>query len=176
MPIPLRPNLPAKIKLRIKSSFGGRGTYDDFIREIDLDILEAGQVIGAVSILQIDAEGALANGRDPLLICDGHSQDAFDCGRTVFDLRVNRFKPKIERIFGDLFGLNVLFLNRIEIDPAFRGRNIGLIALLMMMKRWGKGYALAVLQPAPLRHPKDEELDPKTRTQFCAYASVRPES
>jgi hypothetical protein len=81
-------------------------------------------------------------------LCDAHSREAYECGAVVFE----NFKydddssPKIYKLFGgDLvfWQLNILSIERIEIDPAFRGRGIGLCAILKIMRR--------------VRHPLSQE-------------------
>lgn len=126
---------------------------EEWVREVGLEIVEANEVIGTASFLKLDADAALADGVSLFEMCDSYTQESYDCGEAVFGPDWCGFNRNVRRLFDDLpFSGNVLILDRLEILTAFRGRRIGLLALLRIMRRWGKGCALVVMKPFPLQY------------------------
>jgi GNAT superfamily N-acetyltransferase len=109
--------------------------------------------IGTATLYVFNADGADVDVMD---MCDAHSQPTYDCGLAVYERasRVNAFRPAIRRLFHlePFDSLNVLLLARLEIEPPYRGRGIGLTVISQMIKRWGKGCTLAVMKPYPLQY------------------------
>ena len=89
-------------------------------------------------------------------MCDSHSQTTYDCGEAVYQMasRVNNFRLVVRRLFhlGYFDSLNILLIARLEIEPPYRGRGIGLTVLSRLIKRWGKDCSLAVMKPYPLQY------------------------
>jgi hypothetical protein len=157
-----RPN--EQIKLRIAFSDGGRGgNYEDSrIRHVGLEIREGEQVIGTASFFVFDGDGSLDDGVSLFEMYDNYSQATYDCGEVVFGPAWNYFNRSVRRLFPQPPGsLNVLLLDRIEVTERFRGKRVGLIVLLRIMRRWGKRCALAVMKPFPLQYERVEEIDAK---------------
>jgi GNAT superfamily N-acetyltransferase len=162
------------IKLRVKHSWGGKdegGDSDQWIREVELEIVEADQVIGTATLYVFNADGADAAGHSLHDMCDAHSQTTYEGGLAVYQMigRVNAFRPAIRRLFHlEAFdSLNVLLLAQLEIEPPYRGRGIGLTALSRMIKRWGKGCTLAVMKPYPLQYVEKEAEDTPDFKNAC---------
>jgi GNAT superfamily N-acetyltransferase len=163
------------IKLRVKHARGGKyiagWSSGDWIREVELEIIEADQVIGTATLFVFNADGADAAGDSVYDMCDAYSSATYDCGLAVYQMagRVNAFRPAIQRLFHlEAFEpLNVLLLARLEIEPPYRGRGIGLIALSRMIKRRGKGCTWAVMKPYPLQFAaKDAEDTPEFKNAY----------
>src|SRR6476661_2837200 len=150
-----------KINLRVTSSSGGKKDgYESgqWIREITVEILENGQKIGTATVIDINADGALEDGFSLHDLMD-HSGNLLHCGYAVYDFSCDfGLRSVIHRLFPAIFDIehkfsfNLLLLERLEIDPPFRGRGIGLIVLSKLIKRWGKAAALVVMKPFPLQY------------------------
>ncbi len=151
-------NNPA-VKLQVIRDSGGKAVSrepDDWIRSVELELIEADRVIGTAELYVFNADGADTAGESIHEMCDAHSQTTYDCGVAVYNMMssVNEFRRAVRRNFdiGLWDSLNVLLLSRIEIEPPYRGRGSGLTVLSRMIKRWGKGCTLAVMKPYPLQY------------------------
>jgi hypothetical protein len=83
-------------------------------------------------------------------ICD-YAQNTYDCGNAVFGFDRDHkayFSPEVEQRF-DLIPStrNILLIDRMEIEPTYRGRMIGLITLIKLIRRYQKGCSLVVIKP-----------------------------
>ncbi|MDN4053695.1 hypothetical protein QPK32_11455 [Massilia sp. YIM B02763] len=85
--------------------------------------------------------------------------DMFDCHAVTLDYYGAIFtgdsldiSDKLEKLFKfeSAWG-NVLILERLEILPAFRGRNLGLIVMRRLIERFGSGAAYVAIKPFPLQ-------------------------
>jgi GNAT superfamily N-acetyltransferase len=85
--------------------------------------------------------------------------DVFDCRAATLDYYSAIFagasftiSEKLEKLFDfeSAWG-NVLILERLEILPAFRGRNLGLIVMRRLIERFGSGAAYIAIKPFPLQ-------------------------
>lgn len=85
--------------------------------------------------------------------------DVFDCESAIIDY----FEPifnygtldiseKLLKLFKyDSSWGNVLILDRLEILPPFRARNVGLIVMRRLIERFGAGAAVVAIKPFPLQ-------------------------
>lgn len=85
--------------------------------------------------------------------------DIFDCRASTLDFYGAIFagdsltvSAKLNRLFNfePAWG-NVLILDRLEILPAFRGNNLGLIVMRRLIERFGAGAAYVAIKPFPLQ-------------------------
>lgn len=86
--------------------------------------------------------------------------DMFDARSSTFDYygaifqddRTLNFTDNLEKLFKHyaVWG-NILILDRLEILPDFRGRNLGLIVLRRLIERFGAGTAYVAMKPFPLQ-------------------------
>ena len=61
------------------------------------------------------------------------------------------FKDKISKQMGDIVDNNLFLIQKIEINPKFRGNNYGLAAAIRIMQQFAHGVGLVVLKPFPLQ-------------------------
>jgi hypothetical protein len=123
-----------------------------YIEDIKLNVLQDRRFIGKARLFRINADLALGDGIDLHSLCD-YSQNTLDCGYGVYDFNEEVFSPKVEELFELIpFSLNILLIDRMEIDPPYRGRMIGLITLIKLIRRYQKGCSLAVIKPFPLQY------------------------
>lgn len=162
------------VKLQVIRDSGGKAVSrepDDWIRSVELELIEADLVIGTAELHVFNADGADATGESLHDMCDAHSSATYNCGVAVYNMRrsVNEFRVAVRRKFriGLWDSLNVLLISLIKIEPAYRGREIGLTALSRMIKKWGKGCSLAVMKPYPLQYcGKDAEATPEYKSAY----------
>lgn len=61
------------------------------------------------------------------------------------------FKDKISKQMGDIVDNNLFIIQKIEINPKFRGKNYGLAAAIRIIQQFAHGVGLVVLKPFPLQ-------------------------
>lgn len=111
--------------------------------------------VGRGSVLVVE----LHNGRDPMDALDEHSADGETIGATIFDS-----DGDLDQEFDDLIeplGDRVLILDRVEIDPEFRGEGLGPLIAGMAITTLSGGAVAAVCCPAPIGRPLDPDGQPR---------------
>lgn len=87
--------------------------------------------------------------------------DHQELGNLLFDYKTNNFKDEWEEILLESFNLNILFLDRIEILPEYRGKDYGRYITKDILLRLNGSYGLAILKAFPLQkeinHPESSE-------------------
>lgn len=125
---------------------------DDSAEEVD----EEGQsqaVAGAVDFYVLRIGLALNEGLNALEACDADSQDVYEYGSAVLD-EVGHVKDGLFDNF-EYVGGDLLFLHKMEILPAHRGKDLGLLAASRIIDLFAEG--LVICRPQPLQHVLDEE-------------------
>jgi GNAT superfamily N-acetyltransferase len=141
-------NIPQNIKLKTMYSSKGEGGT---ILHVAFQIFEGPQPIGKVSLYHIKAKEA----RYSLCsTCDEYGE-TLHCGEAVYDFRTDEYSQNVEHLFeplGSPIDLDVLYIDQMEIDPAYRGKGIGLLVLLKVIRRYQDQCGLVAIKPYPLQH------------------------
>lgn len=66
----------------------------------------------------------------------------------------------------DPFFGNVLIIDRLEILPAFRAHNLGLVTMRRLMQRFGAGASIAAIKPFPLQFEANKDIDDEWSQQL----------
>lgn len=121
--------------------------------------------VGSFSIIVIDVEAAV-NAKVGMF-------DMFDCSsRTVdyFDLYTGDmdFAPNVIEALGgeDRWTPNMLILERLELLPKFRGREIGLRVLRWLQFHFGTGCGIVAIKPYPLQFEGGSPDENKDKPDF----------
>lgn len=112
--------------------------------------------------------------------CDAHSQEASDLYQLLFEDR-DKFNPSIERMFPDAFNPEVLLIDLVRIDPAHRGRDLGLRAARRAMDLFSPDGGIVVVKPFPVqfnvggpaRDVPEAQLASFTTDRRAAFAALR---
>jgi GNAT superfamily N-acetyltransferase len=101
--------------------------------------------IGTLRYLVIDLAAAEEEGIDPMDVLDSHDSDLAE-----FVTLVNRrgFVPSVAKMVGEYLQ-PILIIERIEIDEAYRGHDLGLTAISIACEVAGLGCCLAALVAFP---------------------------
>lgn len=101
--------------------------------------------IGTLRYLIIDLAGAEEAGIDPMDVLDSYDSDLAE-----FVTLVNRrgFVPSVAKIVGEVVQ-PILIIERVEIDEAYRGHDLGLTAISIACEVAGVGCCLAALVAFP---------------------------
>lgn len=144
--------------------------------------------IGIFKIKVVDLQSAERDNLSAFDIMDAHST-TIRYFELLFDLNGDTLKDSLIDLLDRRFGWfansppNLLILDRLVIDPAYRGQGVGLNALDAIIRRYGLGIDLVVMNPFPLQfesaNKKDnylnemEELDAKWSTTVARKGALK---
>jgi len=135
----------------------------EWVQSVALKIVQAGTDVGRAELFSARVQDGLEAGQPLFSLCD-YAQATYDCGEAIFDFNLEEFRPKICRLFNNIPPtLNFLLIHRMEIEPEYRGKGVGLVVLLKVIKKWGRGCALAVIKPFPLQYEDTEGREKELR-------------
>lgn len=128
------------------------GEPDDFVYEYNgsifsLDDNENETLVGRFRLFYVDLDASSMSVYDTL----NARQETFAFYTPLFNQRTGDYKESIYNQVEDLIHRNLLILDRVEILPKFRGRNIALIVMRRLIERFGQGAGLVALKAYPLQ-------------------------
>jgi hypothetical protein len=124
----------------------GLDLVHEFTGEIIRVTKTAETVVGKVRGAHIDLGDALER-KFPFFDIMDQSQELCDYYWPLFDPETGTLREQLElETFGD-----VLIVHSVEINPEWRGINLGLLTMLQTIKTFGGGCALAAIKPFPLQ-------------------------
>jgi GNAT superfamily N-acetyltransferase len=131
-----------------------------YINEYDIEIvgnsLEDGNgdvktfVVGKAKVLLFLLGLADHNGFPYYEIFDTYST-TLEIGSLLYDWETQEFKAEIEEFCSDAYNSNVLFIDRIEILPAFRNKGIGKKIIKDILCRFYECFGVMVIKAFPLQ-------------------------
>lgn len=109
---------------------------------------------------------------DVLIACDDHSEELGHLAALLF----GEDGDWLDTVWTDIEpnGLGLLYLERVEIDDAHRGRDLGLYAAHALFREFGHGGPVAFCKPFPLRNFRtgmSEKDDQEAQFKLAAYWS-----
>jgi hypothetical protein len=134
----------------LQTTSGPGAEYIQFI-EGEIRDRDSGAIIGRMSssLVQI---GRISNaGEDLFDVMDGHSGEMAEYHAAFFKPNDSDYKENIRRQFPDILSLDFLILDRAEIEPAFRKRGLGLLAISRAIDIFGENCGLVAMKPFPLQ-------------------------
>lgn len=146
------------IEYQFSSGTGDIG-FDRYINEYEITISgdsedENGnfvsEIIGKGSILLFLIELAIANSYSLYEIFD-HSQSAMHLGNMIYDWENEDFIEKYEKETEEIFNSNILYIDRIEILPKFRGYGLGKYVIKDIIWRFFSCCGIIALKAYPLQ-------------------------
>ncbi len=96
---------------------------------------------------------------DPFIVLDGVDVDLGTVAGVIFNLSTGELDAELEKRIMPL-GNRILFINRVELEPAWRGFGIGTYLAGLAIKRLSGGCCAAVCYPAPLGQDTPDHDDP----------------
>jgi GNAT superfamily N-acetyltransferase len=118
----------------------------------DQDLLTAGRF----RIYYVNFQLAEQFRVNPFEILDLYQQTN-DYAHVILDSNKAPFSTRLEELLDhEIWGFNLLILDRIEILPEYRGHGIGLLTLISLIQRFGEGAGVVGMKPFPLQfEPKE---------------------
>lgn len=84
-----------------------------------------------------------------------------ELGNLLFDYKTNYFRKEWEKEINESFNYNILYLDRIELLPEYRGKGYGKLITKDILLRLNGAYGLAILKAFPLQletnHPDSSQ-------------------
>ena len=130
---------------------------DDFVYKITGRVLcgtlneERDRVAGRFRIYYVDFSTGANYGYSAREVLDAYS-DTYTYAGVLLGRSDEPFSHRLEKLLGfEIWNPNFLVLDRIEILPQFRGRGVGLLAILSLMERFAAGAGVVGMKPFPLQ-------------------------
>jgi GNAT superfamily N-acetyltransferase len=140
-----------------ESSVFDVGEPDELIYETRGEILAIGDsdngrtLVGRFGLYYADIDRALNQGVHAFDVFDAYALTA-EYYEHLYGENAPDFSDRVMKLVHDeVWGSNVLILDRVELLPQYRGRGLGLDVKRHMMKRFGAGAALVALKAFPLQ-------------------------
>lgn len=106
---------------------------------------------GRFQIYYVDIGAALNAGTDVFDVFDSHTSTV-DFFEAIFDPETLDLSDRLQKLFKNGYGWgNVLILDRLEILPEFRRKNLGLVIMRRLIERFGAGAYVVGIKPFPLQ-------------------------
>ena len=144
----------------------------EFIQGINGEIrnAESDLSLGVISALLVQVGRVADAGEDLFDVMDGASAELGKYYSAFFRPHDYDYSDKIRRQFVDIFPLDLLIINHVEILPAYQKHGIGLLAVARTIDVFGENCGLVAMRPFPLQfrnyldpgwRPPDAVQDPK---------------
>jgi hypothetical protein len=125
----------------------------EFIQTIDGEMRDraSGTIIGRLSASLVQV-GRISDAGEGLFdVMDGHSSEMAQYHAAFFKPKGWDYKETIRRQFADILSLDLLVLDRAEIEPPHRKHGLGLLAISRTIDVFGANCALVAMKPFPLQ-------------------------
>lgn len=134
--------------------------------------------VGRFQIYYIDVGAALNAGTDVFDVFDSHASTA-DFFDAIFDPETLDLSDKLQKLFKHTSSWgNVLILDRLEVLPEFRRKNLGLVVMRRLIERFGAGACVVGIKPFPLQGEvtRSEEDPWRSRLQLDRFSDDHKKS
>jgi len=144
----------------------GLGCYEHsrYVKEVVMGIMlthydddKKTEQIGQINFLIIYFDQAVASEYSLYDILDGHSEYLARFIFDIVDFRRGDYSNKVRNHFEDLMGGNICLIEKVTVNPKYRGYMIGAKAIKDLVFNYSAGCALFVLQPYPLQFEFEPE-------------------
>jgi len=125
----------------------------EFIQEIKGAIRDtaANAAVGLVNCVLVEVGRVAGAGQDLFEVMDGFSSELGQYNWGFFKANDWDYKEQVRQQFEDIFGLDLFIINHVEVEPAFRGYGLGLLAVSRSIDIFGENCGLVALKPFPLQ-------------------------
>ncbi len=138
---------------------------NDFLHEthgtiVSLDESEQETLVGKFRLYYADVDSAMEEGFDTFEVLDSYSH-TLEYHDLIYESNGTELSEKLQKELNyDVFGCNLLMLDRLEILPQYRGQYLGLIIMRRLIQRFSSGAGVIAIKPFPLQFehkPSSEE-------------------
>jgi hypothetical protein len=145
------------IRFRLEHPLHTRNMGEEYIQEIQGDIVfrrnatDPEEAVGILTAFAVDGERAVIAGEDLLEVVDSYNWTLTTCFEWLFNINKGRWRKPIRQRWGKELSANWLYVDSVAIEPAHRGRDIGLLAVCRLLDRFAPSDGLAILEPGPMQ-------------------------
>jgi hypothetical protein len=129
--------------------------------------------VATAELVRVDVDRVLATGATPYDLLDAHSADLEAIAGEAFDLDTGELCADLEDLLeGPDAG--VLVLDRVRVEPCYRGREIGPLVAACALATLRQGCGVALCFPSPLENPAapGPDLDAAVARLAAVWAKV----
>lgn len=112
---------------------------------------ESNVIVGRISVLLVQVGRVADAGEDLFEVMDGESDELGKYHSAFFKPGDCDYHDAIRRQFVDIFGLDLLIINHVEIQPSFQKRGLGLLAVSRAIDVFGENCGLIAMKPFPIQ-------------------------
>ena len=117
-----------------------------------MDDDESDKLVGKFRLYYVDIAAAINTGIDVFDIFDAHSGSTSEYYDSLFDPDTMGFSENLQQLFNyEIFEQNVLIIDRLELLPGYRGKNLGLTIMRRLIQRFSAGAGVVAIKPFPLQ-------------------------
>ena len=122
-------------------------------RIVEMNNDESDTLVGKFRLYYVDIAAAINTGYTNVFdIFDAHSDSTADYYDSLFDPDTVDFSEKLQQLFDyEIFEQSVLIIDRLELLPGYRGKNLGLIIMRRLIQRFSAGAGIVAIKPFPLQ-------------------------
>ena len=133
-----------EISFQLFASIGSSEAAREFIHAIAGEIreTESAVVVGSISALLVQVGRITDAGENLFEVMDDASSELGKYHIALFKSDDCEYKESIRQQFGDVFELDLLVLNQIDIVPTVRGRRLGLLVVSQTIDIFGENCGL----------------------------------
>ena len=108
---------------------------------------------GKFRLYYVDIASAINTGYiDVFDIFDAHSESTSDYYDSLFDPDTTGFSENLQQLFNyEIFEQSVMIIDRLELLPGYRGKNLGLTIMRRLIQRFSPGAGVVAIKPFPLQ-------------------------
>jgi GNAT superfamily N-acetyltransferase len=130
--------------------------------------------IGVIHAYLVLRGRALNEGISLFEAMDSIDQSVFDCYEALFDVETDEWNRSVEALYnGQILELDVLFIERIELDAAFRGKGIGAQVVRESIAAFASNCGLVTCEPFPFQYENWEDESRKAIRQEPGFEEKR---
>lgn len=130
---------------------------DDYVYYLEATVLFSDEngdrkSVGKFTGHIVDVDRAIRERTRVFDVFDAHSQELCDIWFALYSSHARLADPVQKLVEGPLFSPNVLVVSDGQIEPAHRGRRLGLLVMQQIAEHLKSFCGIAVLKPFPLQH------------------------
>jgi len=150
------------------------------ITEMDDD--EGDILVGKFRLYYVDIASAIDTGFiDVFDIFDSHSDSTAEYYDSLFDPDTTGFSENLQQLFNyEIFGLSLLIIDRLELLPGYRGKNLGLTIMRRLIQRFSPGAGVVAIKPFPLQFeqsiPAEDKIGWHAEMQLSSFRETEQDS
>jgi hypothetical protein len=153
----MQKNAYYSILFRLERPLHAAELRDEYIQEIRGDIIlrryatDTGETVGILTAFTVDGERAMIRHEDLFEVVDSCNRTLTTCFEWLFNINKGRWRKPIRQRWGKELSANWLYIDTVAIEPAHRGRDVGLLAVCRVLDRFAPPNGLAILEPGPMQ-------------------------